>query len=83
VVVGRVALFEDLVGDVEEEPVAERLQLRLGHLLDLVGGVAGLELGAERPPLDRLGQDDRGAAPMLGGRLVGGVDLAVVVPAPG
>ena len=83
VVVGRVALLQHLVGDVEEEPVTERLQLRFGHLLDLVRGVAGLELGAERPAFDGVGQDDRRAALVLGRGLVGGVDLAVVVPAPG
>ena len=58
-------------------------QLLLGHLLDLVGGVAGLEVGAERPALDGLGQDDRGRALVLDGGLVGGVELAVVVAAAG
>ena len=61
--VGRVAL-ERGVGDVvgQVEAVAQGAQLRLGHLLDLVGGVARLDLGTERPPLDRLGQDDGGGA---------------------
>ena len=36
---------------------------------------------AERPALDRLGQDHGGRAAVLDGRLVGGVDLAVVVAA--
>ena len=72
---------ESGVGDRELEPVAERLQLRLGHLLHLVGGVAGLEVGAEGPALDRLGQDDCGCAAMVDGRAVGGVDLAGVVAA--
>ena len=53
-----------------------------GHLLDLVGGVAGLDLGPEGPALDGLGQDDGRLAGGLGGRLVGGVQLAVVVAAP-
>ena len=65
------------------EPLAEHPQLVDRHLLDLVGGVAALDVGAEGPPLDRLGQDDRGRAALLGRRLVGGVQLAVVVPAPG
>ena len=82
--VGRVAL-EGGVGDVvgQVQPVAEGTQLRLGHLLDLVCGVARLDLGAERPALDRLGQDDGRCALLLGGQLVGGVELAVVVPAAG
>ena len=71
----------DLLGQVE--PVPQRQQLGLGHLLDLVGGVAGLDLGAERPALDRLGQDDGRRAALLGGQLVGGVELAVVVAAAG
>ena len=37
--------------------------------------------GAERPPLDRLGQDHGGAALVLDRHLVGGVELAVVVAA--
>ncbi len=82
--VGRVSL-ERRVGDVvgQIQAVAQRAELRLGHLLDLVRGVARLDLGPERPALDRLGQDDRRRAPLLGGQLVGGVELAVVVPAPG
>ena len=60
-VVGRQVGLEGLVGDLvgQVEPVPQGPQLGLGHLLDLVGGVAGLDLGAERPALDRLGQDDR------------------------
>ena len=54
-----------------------------GHLLDLVGRVAGLDLGAEPGALDRLGQDHRGR-PLVGdGGGVGGVELAAVVAAPG
>ncbi len=67
----------------EEQPVAQGEQLGLGHLLDLVGGVAGLDLGTERPSLDRLGQDGGRRPDVLGGGLVGGVQLAVVVAAPG
>ncbi len=40
-------------------------------------------MGAERPALDGLGQDHRRLARVLGGRLVGGVHLAVVVSAAG
>ena len=65
----------------EVETLAEGAQLVLGHLLQLMGGVAGLEVGTERPPLDRLGQDRRRRPPMVGGGLVGGVELAVVVAA--
>ncbi len=61
----------------------QRALLRLGHLLDLVRRVAGFDLGAEGPPLDRLGQDHRRGAVLLGRQLVGGVELSVVVPAPG
>ena len=67
----------------EEQPVPEGQQLGLGHLLDLVGGVPGLDLGTQRPPLDGLGQDGGRRTHVLGGRLVGGIQLAVVVPAPG
>ena len=82
--IGRIAL-EGGVGDVvgQVQPVPQRAQLRLGHLLDLVGGVARLDLRSERPPLDRLGQDDRRRPSLLGGQLVGGIELAVVVAAAG
>ena len=46
-------------------------------------GVAALDFRAEGPPLHRLGQDDGGRAFELGGRFVGGVELAVVVAATG
>ena len=87
-VVGGLVGVEGLVGDLllEVEPVPEGEELGLGHLLDLVGGVAGLDLGAEGPALHRLGQDDRrlaGRLRGLGGQLVGGVELPVVVAAPG
>ncbi len=65
------------------QPVAQPHQLVLVHLLDLVGGVAALDVGAERPSLDRLAQERRRGtrAEVLGGRLVRGVELAVVVAA--
>ena len=62
--------------------MAEVDQLLPGHLLDLVRGVATLEGRAERPALDRLGQDDRRLILGLGGGVVGREQLAVVVPAP-
>ncbi len=73
--------MELVVRDRQLEPVAEDAQLGLGELLGLVGDVASLDAGAERPALDRLGQDDRRPAAVLGGGAVGGVDLAVVVAA--
>ncbi len=84
-VVGRVIRVERLFGDdvVEPQPQAQHLELVTGHLLDLVGGVAGLDVGAQRPALHRLGQDHRRCADLLGGGLVGGVHLLVVVPAAG
>ena len=51
------------------------------HLLDLVRRVARLEVGAERPALHRLGEDDGRRALVLDRGLVRGVELAVVVPA--
>ena len=59
------------------------MQLGTGHLLDLVGGIAGLDIGPERPTLDGLGQDGSGGAGVLDGGTVGGVELPVVVAAPG
>ena len=77
-VVGRV--LERLVRDGQFQAVAEDAQLLLVELLGLVGDVAGLHAGAQRPALDGLGQDDRGRAVLLAGRVVGGVELAIVVP---
>ncbi len=79
--VGRVAVFELGVGDRQLETVAEHLELAGGELLDLVRRVPRLDGGAERPPLDRLGEDHGGAALVLDRHLVRGVDLAVVVTA--
>ena len=74
---------ESLVGDlvVQVEPVAKGEQLRLGHLLYLVGGVAGFDLRTERPSLDGLGEDRRRGTGGLRRELVGGEELAVVVAA--
>ncbi len=82
---GRLALLQGRVGDLvlQVQAVPQQLELGRGHLLDLVGGVAGLDLGPERPALDGLGQDHRRLAGRLGGGLVGGVQLAVVVAAAG
>ena len=77
--IGREFLGQRCVRDGELETVAERLELCLGHLLDLVGGVAGLHAGAEGPALHGLGQDDGRSAGVLDGGAVGGVDLGRVV----
>ena len=61
--------------------VAELLQVLDRQLLHLVGGVAGLEVVPQAVALDRLGQHHRRPAVAQGGGVVGGVDLAVVVPA--
>ena len=81
--VGGPVTLEEFLGDLlgETEPFAQGQQLGLGHLLDLVGGVAGLEALAEGPALDGLGEDDRGGLVLLGGGPEGGVDLLVVVAA--
>ena len=79
VVVRRV--LELVVGDRQLEPVAEDLELGLGQLLGLVGDVARLDARPEGPALDRVGEDDRRRADVLGRRLVGRVDLAAVVAA--
>ena len=79
VVVGRV--LELLVGDGQLQAVAEDAQLVLVHLLGLVRDVARLDARAQRPALHGLGQDDRGRAVLLRRRVVGRVELAVVVAA--
>ncbi|ETJ03975.1 MAG: Arginase/agmatinase/formimionoglutamate hydrolase, arginase family [Actinomyces urogenitalis DORA_12] len=63
------------------QPVAQALEVVELELLHLVGRVAAREVGAQQVALDRVGQDDRGLALVLHGRLVGGVHLAVVVTA--
>ena len=63
------------------QAVPEGPQVFEGELLHLVGGVATLEVGAERPSLDGLGQHDGRLAPVPQGRVVGGVHLPAVVSA--
>jgi hypothetical protein len=63
------------------EAIAQRLELAGRHLLDLVRGIARLEVGAERPALDRLGEDDGRCALVLDRGFVRRVHLAVVVAA--
>ncbi len=82
-VVRREFSLQRRVGDRQVQSVPELLQLGDGELLHLVGGVAGLEVGAERPALDRVREDHGGLADVLHRRLERGVDLAVVVPAAG
>ncbi len=79
VVVRRV--LQRVVGDRQLEAVAEDPELGLVELLGLVGDVARLDARSERPALHGVGEDDRRGAGVLGGGLVGGVDLAVVVAA--
>jgi hypothetical protein len=81
--VGRQVTLELLVRDVELEPVAEGLERLRRQLLHLVDGVAGLEVGPERPSLDRLREDDGRRPGRLHGSLEGGVHLAVVVATAG
>ena len=70
-----------VVGDRDLQPVAEALEVVQGELLHLVRRVAALEVAAERPALDGLGEDDRRLARVLGRGAVGRVHLAVVVAA--
>ena len=72
--------LEVAVGQRQVEPVPELLQVVLGQLLHLVGGVPALQR-VDRPALDRLGEDHRRLADVLGGRVERGVHLAVVVAA--
>ncbi len=71
-------LFELGVRDRDAHRVAEVLEILERHLLHLVGRVAALEVVTEAVALDGLREDDGGLALVLGGRLVGGVHLAVV-----
>ena len=68
--VRELVVVERRLGDlvVEVQAVAQREQLILGHLLDLVRGVAALDLRAERPALDRLAEDHRRRARCRGCR---------------
>ncbi len=81
VVVRRRAGLQLLVGDRQVQTVPEALEVVDRQLLHLVRGVAALEVRAQRPALDRLGQDDRRLPLVLLGRLERRVDLAVVVAA--
>ena len=74
--------LERRIRDRQLEPLAEDLELGLVELLGLVGDVPGLDARAERPALDRVGEDGRRGALVLGRGLVRRVDLAVVVAAP-
>ena len=82
-VVGGLLGVERLVGDLllEVQAVAQRQQLPFGHLLDLVGGVARLDLRPERPSLHGLGENDGGLSHLFRRQLVGRIELAVVVAA--
>ena len=85
--VRRVVALECVVGYlvVEVETVAQRDELITSHLLDLVGGIARLDVGTERPALHRLAEDCGGApaAEVLERRLVGRIQFAVVVATTG
>ena len=70
-----------LVRDRDVQRVAQRLEVVALELLHLVRGVAPGEAGAQAVALDGVRQDDRRLPRVLAGGLVGGVDLAVVVPA--
>ena len=79
--IGRLLVaLEGCVGDLllQEEPVPQLAELGIGEFLDLMGGVAALDVGTEGPALDRLGQDHGRGPGQLGRQVVGGVDLAIV-----
>ena len=69
------------VADRDADGVAEVLKILQRKLFHLVGGVAALEVRAQRVALDGLGQDHRRLALVVDGGAVGRIDLAVVVPA--
>src|SRR5205809_675618 len=75
-------VLEGLVGDRQLETVAEDPELGLVELLCLMRDVAGLDTRPKRPALHCVGEDHRRCAGVLGGCLIGGVDLAIVVPTP-
>ena len=79
--VGGKVRVEVAVTERQFQAVAEGPQVLEGELLHLVGGVAALEVGAERPSLDGLGQHDGRLAPVPDGRVVRGIDLPTVVAA--
>src|SRR5680860_143635 len=78
----RKILGESRVGDGQLEPVPEGAELGFGHLLDLMGGVAGLDVWPQRPALDRLGQDHRRCTAVRVRRAIRGVHLGRVMTAP-
>ena len=80
-VVGRELGIKLVVVDRDLQAVAESLQVFECQFLHLVCGVAALEVRAQRPPLDGLGQDDRWLAPVLHRGLIRREELAVVVSA--
>ena len=79
--VGRQFVGEGRVADRQLQSIAEGPQVGLGHLLDLVGRVPGLDVGPERPALHGLRQDHgrRAAVTACGG--VAGVHLDGIVTA--
>ena len=74
-------LLELVVRDRQLEAVAEDLQLVHRELLGLVRDVAALDARAERPALDRLGEDHGRRAGVRNRSRVGRVHLPVVVAA--
>ena len=74
-------LLQLVVRDRQLEAVAEDLQLVHRELLGLVRDVAALDAGAERPALDRLGEDHGRGAGVRNRSRVGRVHLPVVVTA--
>lgn len=74
-------LFELFVADRNALCVTEILEVGQRELLHLVGGVAALEVRAQRVTLDGLGQDDGRLALVIHRCAVRGVHLAVIVAA--
>ena len=73
---------ERAVRDGQLQQVAHRAELRVGELLHLVVGVAGLEARAESVALHGLREDHRRGALVLDGGAVGRVHLARLVAGP-
>ena len=73
--------FDLLIADRDAQGVAEALEVLHCQLLHLVGRIASLEAGTQAVALNGLGEDDRGLVLGLHGRLIGGIDLLVVVAA--
>ncbi len=68
-----------LIRDWDPQVVAQLLRVVVGEFLHLVGGVTSRERGAKGVTLNRVCQDHGRLPRVFGGRLVGRVDLAVVV----